>query len=309
MDRDGGDLGARARPADRALGRGPARPRARLPPRRRRRRRGVGRRGGHHDRARLAAAPGRPTPTRSPAPTGSPSASRPAAEALSLGGDPEVADLLARVEGSRARSVGAQRGLSAPGAALAGGRLRTTRPSPRARTPGTTRASASGRPPHAGQSRGCSSTPSSSPTRQTSSRSSSTSTQAPAEAGNTTWSPGLTGIRDADVVPPVQAGTDREHDPLLRAAARRSPAGTSRPERRTRSGSSSLITTRSNRGRSWLRMVCCRVYFARGGGFVRAAANPPKPSLGCRAMRLIVARCSVDYSGRLDTRPAGGDCG
>src|SRR5699024_9658257 len=39
-----------------------------------------------------------------------------------------------------------------------------------------------------------SSTPSSSPTRQTSRRSSSTSTQAPAAAGKTTWSPGLTGI-------------------------------------------------------------------------------------------------------------------
>src|SRR5829696_3642151 len=37
-------------------------------------------------------------------------------------------------------------------------------------------------------------TPRISRTRQTSSRSSSTSTQTPAERGNTTWSPGLTGI-------------------------------------------------------------------------------------------------------------------
>ena len=104
--------------------------------------------------------------------------------ALALGADAEVSDLLARVEAA------APRGLSERSAAG----LRATRPSPRARTPGRTHRAPAARPPHAGHCSTCSSTPSSSPTRQTSRRSSSTSTQAPAEAGKTTWSPGLTGI-------------------------------------------------------------------------------------------------------------------
>src|ERR1700759_1240651 len=63
------------------------------------------------------------------------------------------------------------------------------------------------------------------------------------------------------------------------------PGGTSSPERRTRSGSSSLITTRSKRGRSCWRML------------VKPSAPhhrvPPR-------MRLIVARCEVRYCGRLN---------
>ena len=86
-----------------------------------------------------------------------------------------------------------------------------TRSSPRARTGQL----AGGERPPAGAVSTDSSTPSSSPTRQTSRRSSSTSIQAPAEAGNTTWSPGWTGIGDPDVIPPVEPGADREHDPVL----------------------------------------------------------------------------------------------
>ena len=112
--------------------------------------------------------------------------------ALSLGGDPEVSELLARIEEARRRAV-------CPRAARHSGSTRrspqddATEPS-RPHT-GHDSCEASGRPPHAGQSSTCSSTPSNSPTRQTNSRSSSTSIHVPAEAGNTTWSPGLTGIK------------------------------------------------------------------------------------------------------------------
>ena len=57
---------------------------------------------------------------------------------------------------------------------------------------------------------------------------------------------------DPGLGPPVEAGTDREDHPLL---GRRlmGAGGTTSPERRTRSWSSSLITTWSNSGRSWWR--------------------------------------------------------
>ena len=128
-------------------------------------------------------------------------------QALRLGAGEEVADLLAtRGGGPAARARGPQRRLSG------GRRPRADRgATPRAparrgaqRQPCETEPSRPhtgqdswgprGRPPQPGQSSTRSSTPSSSPTRQTSSRSSSTSTQAPAAAGNTTWSPGRTGI-------------------------------------------------------------------------------------------------------------------
>ena len=126
-----------------------------------------------------------------------------------------------------ARALGAERRLSTrrrpPSAPI-----RTTRPSPRARTRGRTRPTRALGPRTPGNRSSSSSTPSSSPIRHTSRRSSSISTHAPAEAGNTTWSPGLTGIlRRRD---PTSPARDR---PRARsragAAARRSPAGTSRP--------------------------------------------------------------------------------
>ena len=96
-----------------------------------------------------------------------------------------------------------------------------------------------------------SSTPSSMPTRQTSSRSSSISTHTPALPGKTTWSPGATGILIP--TPPHQSspGPTASTIPCCGGVSC-SPGGSSRPERRTRSGSSSLITTWSKRGRS-----CC----------------------------------------------------
>src|SRR4051794_39904827 len=89
-------------------------------------------------------------------------------------------------------------------------------------------------------------TPSSSRTRATSRRSSSTSTHTPAERGNTTWSPGLTGI--------LKSGMSGGPSPTARTMPSfggRScvPCGTSRPDLRMRSGSSSLITTWSKSGR------------------------------------------------------------
>ena len=113
---------------------------------------------------------------------------------------------------------------------------------------------ASGRPPHPGQFSTPSSTPSSSPTRQTSSRSSSTSIHTPADAGNTTWSPGRTGIAIPTFSHQSSPGPTASTMPCCGGGSSE-PGGTISPERRTRSGSSSLITTRSNRGRSWLRMA------------------------------------------------------
>src|SRR3954466_9012409 len=89
-------------------------------------------------------------------------------------------------------------------------------------------------------------TPRISRTRQTRSRSSSTSTQTPALRGNTTWSPGLTGI--------LKSGSSGGPSPAastMPSLGGRSlePCGTSRPDLRIRSGSSSLITTWSKSGR------------------------------------------------------------
>src|SRR6185369_5199864 len=90
-------------------------------------------------------------------------------------------------------------------------------------------------------------TPRISRTRHTSSRSSSTSTQTPAERGKTTWSPGDTGI--------LKSGRSGGPSPTARTIPSfggRScvPWGTSSPDLRIRSGSSSLITTWSKSGRS-----------------------------------------------------------
>ena len=161
------DRVTRARPADRAVGRGPARPRARLPPRRRRRRRGLRGRG------------------------------RDAVDPESIAAWSRYAHALARTdriaEGStraacardrrRTRGRGAARLAQGSAAARA---IRAQRLLRRRRA-----VDHFVRAPVLADS---SSTPSSSPTRHTSSRSSSISTHAPAEAGNTTWSPGFTGI-------------------------------------------------------------------------------------------------------------------
>ena len=90
--------------------------------------------------------------------------------------------------------------------------------------------------------------PSSSPTRHTSSRSSSTSTHAPADAGKTTWSPGLTGIRMPACSHQSRPGPTASTIPCCGGGSC-DPGGTSRPDARIRSGSSSLTTTRSKRGR------------------------------------------------------------
>src|SRR4051812_47629269 len=89
-------------------------------------------------------------------------------------------------------------------------------------------------------------TPRISRTRHTSRRSSSISTHTPAERGKTTWSPGLTGI--------LKSGSSGGPPPAARTmpsfgGTSLVPSGTSRPERRIRSGSSSLMTTWSNSGR------------------------------------------------------------
>ena len=102
-----------------------------------------------------------------------------------------------------------------------------------------------------GGSSSSSSTPSSCPTRHTSSRSSSMSTQTPALPGKTTWSPGATGILMP--TPPHQSspGPTASTMPCCGGVSC-SPGGRSSPERRTRSGSSSLMTTWSKSGFS-----CC----------------------------------------------------
>src|SRR3954453_17744451 len=89
-------------------------------------------------------------------------------------------------------------------------------------------------------------TPRISRTRHTSRRSSSISTHTPAERGKTTWSPGLTGI--------LKSGSSGGPPPAARTmpsfgGTSLVPSGTSRPERRMRSGSSSLMTTWSKSGR------------------------------------------------------------
>ena len=72
---------------------------------------------------------------------------------------------------------------------------------------------------------------------------------------------------DAGAGPPVKARADGEHDPCCGGGSF-VPGGTTRPDWRIRSGSSSLITTRSKRGRS-----CCRISgrldAARDAGSVR----------------------------------------
>ena len=105
MDRAGRDRRARAGPAGGADGRRAARSRARLPPRRRCRRRGLG--GVRGDAARRRSRPrrGPATPTRSRGPTGSASASRPAAARSRSATTPRSSDLLARVEAARPRGV------------------------------------------------------------------------------------------------------------------------------------------------------------------------------------------------------------
>src|SRR5215218_6128271 len=89
-------------------------------------------------------------------------------------------------------------------------------------------------------------TPRISRTRHTSSRSSSTSTHTPAERGNTTWSPGATGILKS-----ARSGGPSPTASTIPSLGGRScvPCGTSNPDLRIRSGSSSLITTWSNSGR------------------------------------------------------------
>src|SRR3954468_4813159 len=91
-------------------------------------------------------------------------------------------------------------------------------------------------------------TPRISRTRHTSRRSSSISTHTPAERGKTTWSPGLTGIlksaRSGGPSPAASTMPSFGGTSLV-------PSGTSRPERRIRSGSSSLMTTWSKSGRRW----------------------------------------------------------
>ena len=94
---------ARARAPPRPERRRPARPRARLPPRGRRRRRGLGHDAGDPDRTPTPSTRGPATPSRWPAPSGSPRASRPPSDALALGGDEEVAELLAQLRGALPR--------------------------------------------------------------------------------------------------------------------------------------------------------------------------------------------------------------
>ena len=122
MDRAGAITRARAGPAGRPDGRGPARPRARLPPGRRRRRRGVGGRGGDPDRSRVAARLVGLRPRAGPHRSRSASASRPAAGRSRSATDAEVADLLARVEAAQPRALSERtRGLAS----------RSRRPAPR----------------------------------------------------------------------------------------------------------------------------------------------------------------------------------
>ena len=82
-------------------------------------------------------------------------------------------------------------------------------------------------------------------------RSSSTSIHTPADAGKTTWSPGWTGICTPTWGHQSRPGPTASTMPCWGGDSC-SPGGSTRPERRTRSGSSSLITIWSNRGRS-----CC----------------------------------------------------
>jgi hypothetical protein len=131
--------------------------------------------------------------------------------------------------------------------------------------------SGSGFPPHPGQFSSVSSTPSNSPTRHTSSRSSSTSIHAPADAGNTTWSPGRTGIAIPTFSHQSRPGPTASTMPCWGGGSSE-PGGTIRPDRRIRSGSSSLITTRSNRGRSWLRMTLPLIIGRRGAMIFGGAA-------------------------------------
>ena len=99
-----------------------------------------------------------------------------------------------------------------------------------------------------------SSTPRISPTRQTSSRSSSISTQTPAEDGKTTWSPGCTGMSTPAFSHQSRPGPTASTIPCWGGGSS-VPCGTTSPDRRMRSWSSSLTTTWSNRGRSWCRTV------------------------------------------------------
>src|SRR5919201_1455117 len=116
-----------------------------------------------------------------------------------------------------------------------------------------------------------SSTPSSSVTRQTSRRSSSTSIHTPACAGNTTWSPGWIGIwTPADSHQSTTCPTARTM-PCCGGGSF-VPGGTSRPELRMRSGSSSLMTTRSKSGRRWWRAMHTEPTTRRGRA-VRAASR------------------------------------
>ena len=214
------DHRARAGPAGGPDRRGPARPGAGLPPRRRRRRRGLGRRGGDPARPGVADARGRryahalartdrhqrvhrgvpagagarhqprspscSSASRPPSRGRCPSAPRPSPRRR-LHGLPRPTRCppwhLVHVGHAQTATVKAD----APMHVARSGRLgdRALAPAHRAGLP-----AASGRPPHAGQFSTDSSTPSSSPTRHTSSRSSSTSIHTPADAGNTTWSPG-----------------------------------------------------------------------------------------------------------------------
>src|SRR5215217_8258330 len=94
--------------------------------------------------------------------------------------------------------------------------------------------------------------PGRSPTPQTRRRSSSTSTQTPAEAGKTTWSPGWTGIETPTCSHQSSPGPTARMIPCCGGGSC-VPGGTTRPDRRIRSWSSSLTTTWSNSGRSWWR--------------------------------------------------------
>ena len=186
MDRVGRDRGARAGPTDRAVGRGAARPRARLPPRRRRRRRGLGGRGG--DRSSIPSR-GRPGPQYAHALARTDRLSEcieACRRALALGEDPEVSELLARAGSAARASRGrrADRGV-APAAVAAPNTRRQLPLRDRALAPahGAGLCGASSRPLQEGQPWIWSSTPSSSTTRHTSRRSSSTSIHAPRTPG------------------------------------------------------------------------------------------------------------------------------
>src|SRR6185312_5644023 len=65
---------------------------------------------------------------------------------------------------------------------------------------------------------------------------------------------GLTGIRTPTWSHQSRPGPTASTMPCWGGGSSE-PAGTSSPERRIRSGSSSLMTTRSNNGRSWLRIT------------------------------------------------------